>query len=56
MKAVEAIYEKGEITFPFEVPETHGPVSILVIFPDDPVDFLEWDLEGDLENSLEVPM
>jgi len=35
MKALQAIYNKGQIDFLFTFPETSGPVNILVIFPDD---------------------
>lgn len=56
MNAREAIYDKGDIIFPCQPPETHGPVTILVIFPDDPVDALDWDCESEADVALEVPM
>ncbi len=34
MKALQAIYQNGQIDFLFTFPETQGPVNILVIFPE----------------------
>jgi len=55
MKAVQAIYENGEVIFPFKRPDDKGPIAILVIFPDDPVDALDWEVDEWLESEMEVP-
>ncbi len=34
MKALQAIYENGQIDFLFTFPDTTGPVHVLVVFPD----------------------
>lgn len=55
MKAMEAIFEKGEVIFPFNPPDSYGPIGILIIFPDEPVDALDWGFEEDIEAELGVP-
>lgn len=55
MKVVDAIFENGDIIFPFEIPESAGPIGVIIIFPDDPVDALDWQTEDDWETVLDIP-
>ena len=34
MKSYHAIYENGQLTFQFRMPDCEGPIAVLVVFPD----------------------
>jgi len=54
MRAIHAIFDRGQVDFVFDYPEMEGPVPVLVIFPDDR-DELPPDESGDLNFKGDSP-
>jgi hypothetical protein len=40
MKSLHAIFEGGQILFPFDYPDLEGPTEVIVIFPGEDITLL----------------